>query len=291
METRYKARILDADAMRRALMRITHEILEKNNGTDGLCLVGIRTRGVPVAKRIAENIKRIEGTDVPVGILDITLYRDDLTAVSDMPVVNGSDIPFPVAGKKVILADDVLYTGRTARAAIEAVFRLGRPDAIRLAVVVDRGNESLVKVIGVFQRAVQRYGKRLLGYPALSEHMYCLDIVHVRVRELYRAVYKYEQLTQVLCPLIPSAHSRTHVRHSFVKRNAVGMRDYAYNISQRSRRNITQLVPVRQRGGICTHLAGKLGIFKKQSGRRNTHDAAAALTVVYRLLDRAHRFG
>ena len=143
METRYKARILDADAMRRALMRITHEILEKNNGTDGLCLVGIRTRGVPVAKRIAENIKRIEGTDVPVGILDITLYRDDLTAVSDMPVVNGSDIPFPVAGKKVILADDVLYTGRTARAAIEAVFRLGRPDAIRLAVVVDRGHREL----------------------------------------------------------------------------------------------------------------------------------------------------
>lgn len=143
METRYKARILDADAMRRALMRITHEILEKNNGTDGLCLVGIKTRGVPVAKRIAENIKRIEGTDVPVGILDITLYRDDLSTVSDMPVVNGSDIPFSVGGKKVILIDDVLYTGRTARAAIEAVFRLGRPDAIRLAVVVDRGHREL----------------------------------------------------------------------------------------------------------------------------------------------------
>lgn len=143
METRYKARILDADAIRRALMRITHEILEKNNGTEGLCLVGIKTRGVPVAKRIAENIKRIEGTDVPVGILDITLYRDDLTTVSDMPVVNGSDIPFSVGGKKVILIDDVLYTGRTARAAIEAVFKLGRPDAIRLAVVVDRGHREL----------------------------------------------------------------------------------------------------------------------------------------------------
>lgn len=143
METRYKARILDADAMRRALMRITHEILEKNNGTDGLCLVGIKTRGVPVAKRIAENIKRIEGTDVPVGILDITLYRDDLTTVSDMPVVNGSDIPFPVEGKKVVLIDDVLYTGRTARAAIEAVFRLGRPGAIQLAAVVDRGHREL----------------------------------------------------------------------------------------------------------------------------------------------------
>lgn len=143
METRYKARILDADAMRRALMRITHEILEKNNGTEGLCLIGIKTRGVPIARRIAENIKRIEGTDVPVGVLDITLYRDDLTAVSDMAVVNGSNIPFSVEGKRVVLIDDVLYTGRTARAAIEAMFRLGRPDTIRLAVVVDRGHREL----------------------------------------------------------------------------------------------------------------------------------------------------
>ncbi len=143
VETKFKARIMDADAFRRALMRITHEILEKNNGSEKLCLVGIRTRGVPLAARIAENIRRIEGREVPVGSLDITLYRDDLTALSDMPVVSGSDIPFPVTGQHIVLVDDVLYTGRTARAAIEAVFGFGRPDAIRLAVLVDRGHREL----------------------------------------------------------------------------------------------------------------------------------------------------
>lgn len=134
---------MDGDSLRRALMRITHEILEKNNGSDNLCLVGIKTRGVPIAARIAENIKRIEGREVPVGSLDITLYRDDLTALSDMPVVNGSDIPFAVSGMRIILVDDVLFTGRTVRAAIEALFKLGRPGAIRLAVVVDRGHREL----------------------------------------------------------------------------------------------------------------------------------------------------
>lgn len=143
METKIKSRILDEAAVGRALMRITHEILEKNNGTDRLCLIGIRTRGVPLAKRIAANIRRIEGTEVPVGSLDITLYRDDLTALTDMPVVHGSDIPFSVEGMHVILVDDVLFTGRTVRAAIEALFRLGRPDAIRLAVMVDRGHREL----------------------------------------------------------------------------------------------------------------------------------------------------
>lgn len=110
VETKYKSRIMDGDSLRRALMRITHEILEKNNGSDNLCLVGIKTRGVPIAARIAENIKRIEGREVPVGSLDITLYRDDLTALSDMPVVNGSDIPFAVSGMRIILVDDVLFT-------------------------------------------------------------------------------------------------------------------------------------------------------------------------------------
>ncbi len=143
MEAKQKARILDSEAFRRALIRITHEILEKNNGSDNLLLIGIKTRGVPIAERIAENIKRIEGKEIPVGSLDITLYRDDLTALSDMPVVNGSDIPFSVAGKHIILVDDVLFTGRTVRAAIEALFKLGRPDAIRLAVVVDRGHREL----------------------------------------------------------------------------------------------------------------------------------------------------
>ncbi len=143
METRVKSRILDGPAVGRALIRITHEILERNHGTDQLCLVGIRTRGVPLAGRIADNIRRIEGAEVPVGSLDITLYRDDLTALGDMPVVNGSHIPFAVEGRHVVLVDDVLFTGRTARAAIEALFRLGRPDAIRLAVMIDRGHREL----------------------------------------------------------------------------------------------------------------------------------------------------
>ena len=143
MEPRIKSRILDEAAVGRALMRITHEILERNHGTDNLCLVGIHTRGVPLAGRIANNIRRIEGRAVPVGSLDITLYRDDLTALGDTPVVHGSDIPFSIEGKTIILVDDVLFTGRTVRAAIEALFRLGRPDAIRLAVMVDRGHREL----------------------------------------------------------------------------------------------------------------------------------------------------
>jgi len=143
MKTRIKSRILDEAALGRALMRITHEILEKNNGTDRLCLIGIRTRGVPLAMRIAENVRRIEGKEVPVGSLDITLYRDDLALSEATPIVNGSDIPFSVEGMHVILVDDVLFTGRTVRAAIEALFRLGRPDAIRLAVIVDRGHREL----------------------------------------------------------------------------------------------------------------------------------------------------
>ena len=143
MEARVKARIFDAPAVGRALMRITHEILEHNSGADRLCLVGIKTRGVPLAQRIADNIKRIEGTEVPVGSLDITLYRDDLTALSDSPVINGSRIPFSVEGRRIILVDDVLFTGRTARAAIDALFRLGRPAAIRLAVLIDRGHREL----------------------------------------------------------------------------------------------------------------------------------------------------
>jgi len=143
METRIKSRILDATAFGRALTRITHEILERNRGAENLCLIGIHTRGVPLASRIADNIRRIEGTEVPVGSLDITLYRDDLTSPTDMPVVKGSDIPFSIEGKRIILVDDVLFTGRTVRAAIEALFRMGRPDATRLAVMVDRGHREL----------------------------------------------------------------------------------------------------------------------------------------------------
>ncbi len=139
----FKAVIMDEAATRRALLRVSHEILEKNNGAEGLALIGIRRRGVPIAELIKENIFAIEGTAVPVGTLDITLYRDDLTALGDSATVNASSVPFDVAGKTVVLVDDVIYTGRTARAALDAVMRLGRPAFIRLAAAVDRGHREL----------------------------------------------------------------------------------------------------------------------------------------------------
>ena len=138
-----KSIILDDAAMRRALMRITHEIIERNKGCENICLCGILRRGVPLAKMLQDNLKAVEGTEVPCGTLDITFYRDDLSTKAEMPVVTEHPLPFSVNGKKVILVDDVLYTGRTARAAIEAIFKLGRPSSIQLAVLVDRGHREL----------------------------------------------------------------------------------------------------------------------------------------------------
>lgn len=138
-----KARLLDRDGIRRSLTRIAHEILEKNKGVEDLILVGIRRRGVPLAERLAEIIKQIEGVQVPVGKLDITLYRDDLTALSDYPVVRGTEIPYDVTNKTVIFVDDVLYTGRTIRAAMDALMDMGRPHLIQLAVLIDRGHREL----------------------------------------------------------------------------------------------------------------------------------------------------
>ncbi|MCX5709367.1 MAG: bifunctional pyr operon transcriptional regulator/uracil phosphoribosyltransferase PyrR [Candidatus Omnitrophica bacterium] len=138
-----KAKILDSEALNRSLMRIAHEILEKNKGTAELCLIGIRNRGVYLAQRLAECIKKIEGQDVPVGALDITLYRDDLTMISQQPVVHKTEISFGIDDKFVILVDDVLYTGRTIRAALDALIDFGRPKAIQLAVLVDRGHREL----------------------------------------------------------------------------------------------------------------------------------------------------
>lgn len=143
MEQHEKALIMDKDKMRRALTRIAHEIIEKNKGTDDVALVGIRTRGVPLAKRLAERIKEIEGVDVPIGILDITLYRDDLTTLAQQPVLHKTEVPFSVKKKKIVLVDDVLYTGRTVRAALDALIDLGRPYVIQLAVLVDRGHREL----------------------------------------------------------------------------------------------------------------------------------------------------
>lgn len=135
--------IMDADAMRRAIVRISHEIIEKNKGVENVVLVGIRTRGVPIAERIAETIERIENAKVPVGMLDITLYRDDLSTLAYNPIVHGTEIEIDLTGKVIILVDDVLYTGRTIRAALDAIIDMGRPKAIQLAVLIDRGHREL----------------------------------------------------------------------------------------------------------------------------------------------------
>jgi pyrimidine operon attenuation protein/uracil phosphoribosyltransferase len=136
---------MDADRMSRALTRIAHEILERNRGVDELALVGIRTRGVPLARRIARALKEINGDDVPTGALDITLYRDDLMrhAVGPQPVVRRTEIPFSIDDRKILLVDDVLYTGRTIRAALDALIDFGRPRSIQLIVLVDRGHREL----------------------------------------------------------------------------------------------------------------------------------------------------
>jgi len=138
-----KAQILDQDGIRRALTRIAHEIIERNKGTDDIVLVGIRRRGAPLAGRLAERILEIEGRTVPVGLLDITLYRDDLSTMAHQPRVRSTEVLFPVAGKKVVLVDDVICTGRTIRAALDAVMDLGRPRVIQLAVLIDRGHREL----------------------------------------------------------------------------------------------------------------------------------------------------
>lgn len=135
--------IMDAEAMRRAIVRIAHEIIEKNKGVGNVILVGIRTRGVPLAQRIAKEIENIENVNVPVGFLDITLYRDDLSTLAYNPIVHGTELDFNISRKVIILVDDVLYTGRTIRAALDALIDMGRPKAIELAVLIDRGHKEL----------------------------------------------------------------------------------------------------------------------------------------------------
>jgi pyrimidine operon attenuation protein / uracil phosphoribosyltransferase len=136
-------RIMTADEMRRATIRLSHEIVEKQAGTEGLLLIGIQRRGVPLARRIADSIRDNEGVDIPVGALDITFYRDDLSLIAQQPVVKGTELPSGIDGRTIVLVDDVLYTGRTIRAAMDALVDFGRPQAIRLAVLVDRGHREL----------------------------------------------------------------------------------------------------------------------------------------------------
>ena len=139
---REKTQVLDDAALDRALTRIAHEILERNGGAKDLALVGLRTRGVTLAHRLAAKLAAIDGATVPVGTLDITLYRDDLD-LRGAPVIRGTDIPFSIKNKTVVLVDDVLYTGRTIRAALDALIDLGRPQAIQLAILIDRGHREL----------------------------------------------------------------------------------------------------------------------------------------------------
>lgn len=135
--------LFDSPAIERMLARIAHEIIEKNENLDNVALVGVLRRGVPLAERIAENVERFEGARLPVGKLDITLYRDDLSELSDMPTIKGSEIDFDINGKIIIIVDDVIFTGRTVRAAIDALFDIGRPKRIQLVSLIDRGHREL----------------------------------------------------------------------------------------------------------------------------------------------------
>lgn len=138
-----KKRLLDSARMERAIRRMAIEVVERNRGTEDLLIIGIRTRGVPIGERLAREISQVENAEVPFGILDITLYRDDLTTVAPQPLVKPTRLPMPIDDKIVVLVDDVLYTGRTVRAALDALIDFGRPRAVQLAVLVDRGHREL----------------------------------------------------------------------------------------------------------------------------------------------------
>lgn len=140
---RFKSEILDSTSFNRVIKRIAHQIIEKNSDVQNIAIIGIKTRGVPIAERVAKSIFEIEKLKVNVGVLDITLYRDDLTHISPDPVINATDIPFDINNKTVVLADDVIYTGRTVRAAMDAVMNIGRPSKIELFTMVDRGHREL----------------------------------------------------------------------------------------------------------------------------------------------------
>jgi len=153
---------MSATEIERTLIRLAHEILEKNNGAEDLAIIGIRRRGVPLAERLSRIIQRIEKKPVPIGTLDITLYRDDLSTVGPKPVVQKTEIGIPVTGKSVILVDDVLYTGRTTRAALDALFREGRPRRVQLCVLIDRGHRELPIEAAFIGRTVQTTDREII---------------------------------------------------------------------------------------------------------------------------------
>jgi pyrimidine operon attenuation protein / uracil phosphoribosyltransferase len=155
IEIHQTAQLMSASEVERTLIRLAHEILEKNNGVDDLALVGIRRRGVPLAERLAKIIQRIEKKPVLLGTLDITLYRDDLSTLGSKPVVQKHEMEIPITGKSVVLVDDVLYTGRTTRAAMDALFRAGRPRRLQLCVLIDRGHRELPIEAAFIGRTVQ----------------------------------------------------------------------------------------------------------------------------------------
>jgi pyrimidine operon attenuation protein/uracil phosphoribosyltransferase len=157
-----KKQLMSATEIDRTLQRLAHEIVEKSGGTANLALIGIRRRGVPLAQRIAKAMRGIDGVDVPVGTLDITLYRDDLSKVAQQPVLHSSEIPFVVDDKDLIVVDDVLYTGRTIRAAMNGLFDQGRPQRVRLAVLIDRGHRELPIEASFVGRHVQTSSSEII---------------------------------------------------------------------------------------------------------------------------------
>jgi pyrimidine operon attenuation protein / uracil phosphoribosyltransferase len=164
-----KSQLMSATEIDRTLQRLAHEIVERSGGTQNLALIGIRRRGVPLAQRVAHAMREIDRVEVPVGTLDITLYRDDLSTVATQPVLQSSEIPFPVDDKDIILVDDVLYTGRTVRAAMNAMFDLGRPRSVKLCVLIDRGHRELPIEASYVGRMVQTSAR---------------EIIEVRLREV-----------------------------------------------------------------------------------------------------------
>ena len=163
MALREKAQLMSGSEIDRTLTRLAHEILEKNETFEDLALIGIRRRGVPLARRLADKVRELAQQDIPVGVLDITFYRDDLSTVDQKPVLQATEIPFPISGKDLIVVDDVLYTGRTTRAALDALFDLGRPRRVQLLALIDRGHRELPIEARYVGKYVETSAREIIG--------------------------------------------------------------------------------------------------------------------------------